>query len=264
MEMQIFSPDDLALMGHLALCNPGLNGKTIDSIIIFLIALRGKGGREGEGWVRRVSRELHNLDPNDCRRLSSLLPSTDGRQEMSRSNGRAGARTKVQGFLRNNGGEFGDQGSKCCALQKVTPKTRLAIPQTQCESPVFFRTNAGGRFLVVVSVGRSSSLSLSPSPSPRVFLSTVRGRICSENESDFARRLTPEKTEETQKEANTAMAIGHHGWTDGRTEGGMIVAKPNRSSPPLYLSPSSQTGRNLGHKEREAVRRTEYKSRDHS
>ena len=47
MEMQIFSPDDLALMGHLALCNPGLNGKTIDSIIIFLIALRGKGGREG-------------------------------------------------------------------------------------------------------------------------------------------------------------------------------------------------------------------------
>ena len=64
-------------------------------------------------------------------------------------------------------------------------------------------------------VRRSVLFSLSLSLSPRVFLSTVRGRICSENESDFARSLTPEKTEETQKEANTAtMAIGHHGWTE--------------------------------------------------
>ena len=66
----------------------------------------------------------------------------------------------TQGFLRVGGEEFGDdKGARDAAA--ATPPTHIEqfdlSLKPWCESPVFFRTNAGGRFLVVVSVGRSSS-----------------------------------------------------------------------------------------------------------
>ena len=66
----------------------------------------------------------------------------------------------TQGFLRVGGEEFGDdKGALRDAAATIPPHIEqfdLSV-KPWCESPVFFRTNAGGRFLVVVSVGRSSS-----------------------------------------------------------------------------------------------------------
>ena len=162
----------------------------------------------------------------------------------------------TQGFLRVGGEEFGDDKSaRDAAAAPHIEQFDLSSASVVVRKPCLF-SNERRWPVFSCCVRRSVLLSLCSPPRlgsscPPFAVESVR-RMSLTLPAAALHRKKPPDPERSQHHCH-----GH--WPPWMDEGGgMIVAKPNRRAPlafprSLSLSPSSQTGRNLGHKEGERL-----------